>query len=606
MAVLKTLTGSGRGETVMLSEHAVIGRHPKCHVVLRHAAVSRHHARLRRADNGWVIEDLASQNGTWLNGKPITDPTRIADGDIIQICGFQFQFYQEADSVVGNTPNALMISVEENAPPRDLAKTDEFPWQLADAHAVAKDAPTPPPPAAERRRPPSAASTDDSPTATGIPDEMTVLARMAIDPHELRSFGDRSVAELDSMIGLMQLLAGATNREQLIQSILDRLALLIPAAEEVGILLLDDSGGLVESRRRDDDDWRLPARPLMRLVRSAIERCEATLTVTEDSRPPSPNAREASEPPQRTVLTVPLIMRGERPLGALQLSSTGVRGQLGPEALALLVSLSLPVALALHCSVRYENRLRQHLLERDVAYLRSLRHAFNRPIPQIPGYDLAVETRVVAGRSSDFSVVAVRQETDALVLLGDTGREGVESGILAASFTARLREAFAQGCRDVTELTSMVNAWLSEFEPRRAVVSALLGILDVRSHHFRFANCGLPPLVCWNHARAEAQVVGDHAANMALGMMTAPVITVEHVALQPGDLCVVLSDGVPGTRDSLGENFGMQRVAQRVAAHATGPPDRLCDAVLQAALQFRNFTVQDDLSVMVLRRGGGC
>ena len=46
----------------------MIGRNPSCDLVLADPTVSRRHAELRRDGDGWVLADLHSSNGTWLNG----------------------------------------------------------------------------------------------------------------------------------------------------------------------------------------------------------------------------------------------------------------------------------------------------------------------------------------------------------------------------------------------------------------------------------------------------------------------------------------------------------------------------------------------------------
>jgi hypothetical protein len=49
----------------------VIGRHYACDVVLTDPSVSRRHARIVFRDGGWVLQDLASTNGTTVNGATV-------------------------------------------------------------------------------------------------------------------------------------------------------------------------------------------------------------------------------------------------------------------------------------------------------------------------------------------------------------------------------------------------------------------------------------------------------------------------------------------------------------------------------------------------------
>lgn len=52
-------------------DELLIGRDPRCDVVLTAPSVSRRHARVVLRDGHWVLQDLASTNGTLLNGHEI-------------------------------------------------------------------------------------------------------------------------------------------------------------------------------------------------------------------------------------------------------------------------------------------------------------------------------------------------------------------------------------------------------------------------------------------------------------------------------------------------------------------------------------------------------
>ncbi len=73
----------GDGTRIALSDTgAVIGRSPDCSVYLADSSVSRRHAEIRPAGDGWLLVDLGSTNGTRVNGSTISE-RRLADGDTI-------------------------------------------------------------------------------------------------------------------------------------------------------------------------------------------------------------------------------------------------------------------------------------------------------------------------------------------------------------------------------------------------------------------------------------------------------------------------------------------------------------------------------------------
>ena len=86
LPVLIAETGKLSGSRwVVESDQILIGRGPECDLVVADRQVSRHHARIRRTGASYVLEDLASKNGTHLNGVPIEGEVPLQDGDVIQI-----------------------------------------------------------------------------------------------------------------------------------------------------------------------------------------------------------------------------------------------------------------------------------------------------------------------------------------------------------------------------------------------------------------------------------------------------------------------------------------------------------------------------------------
>ena len=72
-----------RGREITLAPGQTIGREG-CEIVLPDPEVSRRHALIRLLDADLAIEDLASLNGTWINGERITGVRALAAGDSLR------------------------------------------------------------------------------------------------------------------------------------------------------------------------------------------------------------------------------------------------------------------------------------------------------------------------------------------------------------------------------------------------------------------------------------------------------------------------------------------------------------------------------------------
>ena len=69
-----------------------IGRDPGASVWLDSPQTSRLHARITISNDAATLEDLGSKNRTLVNDRPVTEPTQLSDGDVIQIGASVFVF----------------------------------------------------------------------------------------------------------------------------------------------------------------------------------------------------------------------------------------------------------------------------------------------------------------------------------------------------------------------------------------------------------------------------------------------------------------------------------------------------------------------------------
>ena len=72
----------------------LVGRHRGCDIILNLGAVSRSHGTLIRDSEGtWVYNDLNSKNGSFINGRRVTEPTEMQGGDVLTVGGTDFELY---------------------------------------------------------------------------------------------------------------------------------------------------------------------------------------------------------------------------------------------------------------------------------------------------------------------------------------------------------------------------------------------------------------------------------------------------------------------------------------------------------------------------------
>ena len=92
VGMLVVKRGPNAGSKFMLDADVTrAGRHPESDIFLDDITVSRRHAEFEKGADGYVVRDVGSLNGTYLNRERI-DEDRLANGDEVQIGKFKLVF----------------------------------------------------------------------------------------------------------------------------------------------------------------------------------------------------------------------------------------------------------------------------------------------------------------------------------------------------------------------------------------------------------------------------------------------------------------------------------------------------------------------------------
>ena len=92
-ALLVVKRGPNAGSRFLLDQPTTsAGRHPDSDIFLDDVTVSRKHAIFRRTSEGFVVRDVGSLNGTYVN-RELVDEVTLTTGDEVQIGKFRLVFY---------------------------------------------------------------------------------------------------------------------------------------------------------------------------------------------------------------------------------------------------------------------------------------------------------------------------------------------------------------------------------------------------------------------------------------------------------------------------------------------------------------------------------
>ncbi len=260
--LLLVIAGPARGRAVPLDGLVSIGRDERSAIVIPDLALSRRHCELEPTGEGVVLRDLASRNGSWVNGVPVTHHV-LTDGDRIRIGDSAFLFVAAAHG-------------DEAEPPIPLASFDD--------------------------------ATLPSPSTVAVAFADTWYSRTTQTP-DTPIDARRAARDLAALLRVSDALQRTTSRHELHARVLAH-ALEMVAADAAAIITLDDATGelaVAAVDRRNEI-----AITIGRTMASkALAERVAMLANDVDAEPLRPGAVTQAATPVRGALCVPLLTADE-------------------------------------------------------------------------------------------------------------------------------------------------------------------------------------------------------------------------------------------------------------------------------------------------------
>jgi len=298
----------------------------------------------------------------------------------------------------------------------------------------------------------------------------------------------------------------------------------------------------------------------------------------------------------------PAAASSQRVIGVLYLDGRERSTMLSQATRSSLEAFATQAALAIDSARLYAESAEKARIDRDLRIAAEIQRALlPEPVFESPVVDLAaasIPCRTVGGDFYDYLDVG---ELGFGFALGDVAGKGPPAALLAAAVQSNFA-AQAPVSHDPAETMARVNKALLRRAIEARFATMFFGAVTPEGR-LSYCNAGQePPLVVGKNAISWLETGGP-----VLGLLTIATYEFDTVALQPGDLVVVCSDGVTEARNQAGDEFGRDRLVEALRGRHGAKPDAVLELLLGAVKQFSEGAAQaDDVTALVLRyRGQG-
>lgn len=547
-----------RGDPYTLSlgsEKINIGRAATNQLVLSDHFSSGLHASIFPTERGYTLLDHGSKNGTFVNGRRVKGEIDLARGDEILIGSTKIHYDRDFQSGV-ELVDGTTFSHSSNTiiQVKDILK-----------------------------KPPS--GTDFR------------LSEGSLDVERLRQ--DQKIIAV--MGEVSQALIYHMPLDKLLNHIMDVLIRYLPMDRGV-LMLKNPADGHLSPKVVRVQSGVLKTQNIAvskTIIRTAMEKNSAILI--SDIRSDERLAVQASVVQARihSAMCIPL-WNNQDIIGLLYADRASLVDQFTEEDLKLMTLLANLAAVKIENARQIEVEAQLIRIEQEIkTAVQIQKNLLPKGNPSFEPYDISGSMKACHHVGGDYFDFLTLDDDRLGIVVADVSGHGVSAALLMASLGGALHEMFPL-TPELGEMAAKLNEFVHARSDSHCFISFFLGVLDRVKNEMSYVNAGHnPPL----HVDRQGRTRRLESTGLCLGMLPAQDYEERAVPIEPGDVLCLFTDGIIEGRNSDKQEFGEERLAERLKGSVSLPAQDIMEGIYGDAFGFTACAeAGDDMTLVVVKR----
>lgn len=517
MAKLILLQGGQATPFDLANNEVVIGRLPECDIQFNSNMISRKHARFTRKDGQFILEDLGSGNGTFVNGQKITEPVTLAHDDRIKFGPILTRF--ESDD-----PSSKRVVVRKKSDSETIGVT------------IGGD--------------------DAGSTIMGALENSQGFGMLDVQPE----------AKLKAVLEISRSLAGTVETEKLLPKILDSLFSVFPHADRGCVLLKDDATEkmvprAMKHRRADADD----TVKLSRTVLSAVmDQKKAILSADAGADSRFQAAESISSLAIRSMMCVPLLSLSGDVMGVIHIDTQNPLAQFKKDDLEILVAVAGQAALTYESARLLASYVEKQKQDNEMVIAANVQRALLPDgYPKVAGYEFFTAYEAAQAVGGDYYDIIPLSGGKICLAFGDVAGKGVPASLVMSRLSSAVRTT-VEFVDVANEAVTRINNHMCAKAVEGRFVTFVLVILDTVNHTLSLANAGhMSPMI--RRVDGTIEEFDDASTGIPLGVMEGFEFELLQRPISAGETVVIYTDGVSEAMNPNGDLYTIDRLRQLVS-----------------------------------------
>ncbi|UCG59435.1 MAG: SpoIIE family protein phosphatase [Phycisphaerales bacterium] len=538
----------------------IVGRSPRCDVVVESSDISRQHVRIFQDPFGrWVVEDLGSSNGTFINGKRIETST-ILHGEPVVVGPVSLSITQSLDQRIERDDSAQGTNVV----------VENFGTEVFYGERKQHDAPARPCPREF--------------------DEITRRLSALTSASALYPEVCRFVARAPKTVAIVLRLPDKSQP--------------VPKSPEI---IACHFGHSPDDTAAGDVVGYYPSRLAFRVSGHVLEkvRSEGHAVMAKSIYSPDEEVTstfvDAHSP--RAVICMPLgDVEEEVDLLYLDIPIEDRTRTRPEEIFEFLHVISQDIISTRKRLVLMEAKAEANALDHELSLARQIQSKLAPAVPpNLSGFDLGLLYDPATWVGGDYCDVWVLSDGRLAFAVGDLHSKGLPAAMAMVGLRTVLRTV-TSFCAEPSEVIKHVASHLAQNSPEKVSATLFFGLLDTSEGTIEYVNAGHPQPIVFGPQTAPTPL--GKSSDVALGADNATFQTKAGTIKQRAGL-LVFTDGITETKSPQGEEFGVKRLAHSLGASGKQRADEVVKSIGRSVAEFRQVLAQnDDISAIALVNRG--
>jgi sigma-B regulation protein RsbU (phosphoserine phosphatase) len=527
----------------------VLGRLPECDIQIDSNMVSRKHAKVFSKGTDFLIEDLGSGNGTFVNGQKVEQALVLKTNDRIKLGPvlFRYEGDQRASADSDDESSLGTVSID---------------------------------------------SGDGTSTITGR------VGGSAFDQLDVKP-----AEKLKAVLEITKSLAGTIDIDKILPKILDTLFGIFPHADRGCVLLLDNKTQqmiprAMKHRRADADE----SVKLSRTILKSVMESKETILSADASSDSKFNASESiSSLAIRSMMCAPLLGLNGDVLGVINIDTQNPLAQFRADDAQILTAVAVPAALAYEGARLLQSYVEKQKQDNEMAIASNVQLALlPESMPEVDGYSFFAMYESAQAVGGDYYDVVPLPNGKIAVAFGDVAGKGVPASLIMSRLSTVVRSV-TEFLDDAGQAIEKINGHMCARAVEGRFVTFVLIILDPVKHTMSFVNAGhMSPII--RKPDGTLEEFPDEICGVPLGVVDGYPYDVVMRDIHPGETFVIYTDGVSEAMNAAGDLYGIETLRNLVQKES-GDTQQLGTKIRADVRRHAGGIPQnDDITLMVFGR----